>query len=126
MERIWGSTRPCRCAHCKFTFFFNHKLLTVSQSFGLFQITFHLRGLPTQSLIHSLLHQHKVCSQVKSKFPGMTSLLLDYDSDEDPPCLPGDNSGSDSEDDEKNGRPAAKTSRPGSSACLLMKNLATA
>ena len=46
----------------------------------------------------------------------MISLLLDYDSDEDPPCLPGVNSGSDSEDDEKNGRPAAKTSRPGSSA----------
>ena len=42
-------------------------------------------------------------------------MLLDYDSDEDPPCLPGDNSGSDSEDDEKNGRPAAKTLRPGSS-----------
>jgi len=36
----------------------------------------------------------------------------DYDSDEDPPCLPGTNSGSDSEDDEKIGRPSAKTSRP--------------
>ena len=56
-------------------------------------------------------------TQIKLNFSGMISLLPDYDSDEDPPCLPGDNSGSDSEDDEKNGRPAAKTSRPGSSTC---------
>jgi len=36
----------------------------------------------------------------------------DYDSDDEPPCLPGGNSDSDSEDEEKNGRPAAKSSRP--------------
>ena len=51
--------------------------------------------------------------------PCMISFLPDYDSDEDPPCLPGNNSGSDSEDDEKNGRPSAKTSRPGSSDPLM-------
>ena len=40
-------------------------------------------------------------------------MIPDYDSDDEPPCLPGGNSGSDSEDEEKNGRPAAKSSRPG-------------
>ena len=40
-------------------------------------------------------------------------MIPDYDSDDEPPCLPGGNSDSDSEDEEKNGRPAAKSSRPG-------------
>ena len=46
-------------------------------------------------------------------------MIPDYDSDDEPPCLPGDNSGSDSEDEEKNGRPAAKSSRPGVYLCYV-------
>ena len=46
-------------------------------------------------------------------FVHIVFLIPDYDSDDEPPCLPGGNSDSDSEDEEKNGRPAAKSSRPG-------------
>ena len=77
------------------------------------------RGPPIQSLIHSPLHLRKVNLHnflflLVIRHDLIPNLMSpDYDSDEDPPCLPGANSGSDSEEDEKSGRPAAKTLRPG-------------
>ena len=61
------------------------------------------------------------CSTISSNYiilhVDIVFLIPDYDSDDEPPCLPGGNSDSDSEDEEKNGRPAAKSSRPG--VCYL-------
>ena len=55
----------------------------------------------------------KISSNIIILYVDIVFLIPDYDSDDEPPCLPGGNSGSDSEDEEKNGRPAAKSSRPG-------------
>ena len=55
----------------------------------------------------------KISSNIIILYVDIVLVIPDYDSDDEPPCLPGGNSGSDSEDEEKNGRPAAKSSRPG-------------
>ena len=120
-ERIWGSTLPYRFVKCKLTYsqscIYDHNLLSYcGMHYKLFSIR---RGPPIQSLIHSPLHLRKVNLHyflfllVNRHDLIPNPMSPDYDSDEDPPCLPGANSGSDSEEDEKSGRPAAKTLRPG-------------
>ena len=64
------------------------------------------------------------CSTISSNYiilhVDIVLVIPDYDSDDEPPCLPGGNSDSDSEDEEKNGRPAAKSSRPGVYLCYVL------
>ena len=67
--------------------------------------------------MNSFLFRSKISSNNIILHVDIVLVIPDYDSDDEPPCLPGGNSDSDSEDEEKNGRPAAKSSRPG--VCYL-------